>query len=63
MDLATELSTVCGVCFLAHEEACVDCDMARSGDGILRLCQKGRELFATWLLATLNEPEEEGILR
>ena len=58
MDLSDELATVCGVAFLAHEEQCPWCDMAQSDDGILSLCASGRGLFATWLLATLNTPEE-----
>jgi len=58
MELSDELATVCGVAFLAHEEQCPWCDMARSDDGILRLCAPGRGLFGTWLLASLNESEE-----
>ncbi len=62
MELSDELATVCGVAFLAHEEQCPWCDMGRGDEGILRLCKPGRELFGTWLLATLNTPEEAVIL-
>jgi hypothetical protein len=58
VDLSEELAVVCGVRFLAHEEECLWCDIGQAANGILRLCPPGRELFGTWLLATLNEPEE-----
>ena len=58
MDLSDELATVCGVRFLAHAEGCPTCDTGLWSERILRLCAPGRELFGTWLLATLNTPEE-----
>ncbi len=61
MNLSDELATACGVRFLAHAEWCETCDPAWWDKGVLRLCNAGRGLFGTWLLAVLNTPEEVGV--